>query len=122
MKKVYFLLTFVFFIFLTGCNGFSKNKFGNVYVDKHHLIYHELGHCFDCKSSSDLMAAIKTARRARAELSDKILPEYSKSRPSEFVAEIFAGIMQGKTFPDDIMNLFRKYTKMELPQQTSYYA
>lgn len=29
MKKVYFLLTFVFFIFLTGCNGFGKNKFGN---------------------------------------------------------------------------------------------
>ena len=35
--------------------------------------------------------------------------EYSKESPAEFVAEVFARRMQGKTFSDDIITLYKKY-------------
>ena len=104
------------------CDSYGRNDYGNVYVDKFALVYHELGHCFDLKSSSDIKAFFKVLRNGGAELKNKILPEYSKSKPSEFVAEIFAGLVQGKTFDNNIMNLFRKYTNMELPKSSCFYV
>ena len=35
--------------------------------------------------------------------------EYEPASPAEFVAETFAGLLDGKTYSDDVMALYKKY-------------
>jgi hypothetical protein len=40
---------------------------------------------------------------------------YAATVPSEFIAETYAGIRSGKTYPDDVKNLYKKYCELEVP-------
>jgi hypothetical protein len=35
--------------------------------------------------------------------------QYGATSPIEFVAETYAGMVSGKTYPDDVMDLYRKW-------------
>ena len=39
----------------------------------------------------------------------KKVSEYASESPAEFVAETFAGLLEGKTYSDDVMALYKKY-------------
>lgn len=41
--------------------------------------------------------------------------EYAPASPAEFVAETFAGLLEGKTYSDDVMALYKKYGGPVLP-------
>lgn len=35
--------------------------------------------------------------------------DYATNSPLEFVAEVWKRVQQGRTFPDDVMTLYKKY-------------
>ena len=45
-----------------------------------------------------------------------VMPSYAKTNQKEFIAEIFAGILEGNKYPAKIMNLFHKLCNIELPE------
>ena len=42
---------------------------------------------------------------------------YEKGSPLEFVAEVYAGILEGNVYSDDIMRLYKKYLGPPLPSK-----
>ena len=46
----------------------------------------------------------KTIQKTAGRVSD-----YAKESPLEFVADTFAGILDGKKYSDDVMALYKKY-------------
>ncbi|MBE7710977.1 MAG: hypothetical protein E7Z92_02420 [Cyanobacteria bacterium SIG31] len=90
------------------------NLYGNIYQNEFETIYHEVGHCFDFKSKT--LIDICTDRiKSQKDLKHLVLPRYHKKNTFEFVASIFAGIMQGEKYPDDVMNLYKKLIKFKMP-------
>jgi hypothetical protein len=88
-----------------------------------HVIVHELGHLHHARSTThrrlmngdiDVMLDRKTKD---AQFRQSVLPRvkkhgakvsrYAMSDPAEFVAEVFAGTLQGKTYDVDVMKLYR---------------
>lgn len=89
-------------------------------------IYHELGHCNHNAICKDFEKMGKLKELEKDFISDKSIineflnnktiqetaakvSDYSKESPAEFVAETFSQLMEGKTFSDDVMTLYRKY-------------
>ncbi|MCQ2740325.1 MAG: hypothetical protein MJ237_08915 [bacterium] len=82
---------------------------------------HELGHFLHAKSCKDFnlmknntgqnMSDITNEFVNNKEIQDTVrkVSKYSTKSPAEFVADTFAGIQDGKTFPDDVMTLYKKY-------------
>ena len=90
------------------------NSYGNVYENEFETIYHEVGHCFDFKSKTLIDIFIDYFKHKK-ELKPLTLPHYPKKNTFEFVASIFAGIMQGEKYQDDVMNLYEKLIKFKKP-------
>ena len=92
----------------------SINMYGNIYQNEFETIYHEVGHCFDFKSKT--LIDICTDRiKSQKDLKHLVLPRYHKKNTFEFVASIFAGIMQGEKYQDDVMNLYKELIKFKMP-------
>ena len=90
------------------------NMYGNIYQNEFETIYHEVGHCFDFKSKT--LIDIYTDRiKSQKDLKHLVLPRYHKKNTFEFVASIFAGIMQGEKYQDDVMNLYKELIKFKMP-------
>ena len=93
----------------------ETNRFGCVYEGRLETIYHEVGHCFDDKSNR---IAISLYNRFFSK--DKIklkyipMPKYAKTSTNEFVACTFAGIMQGKKYKPEVMDMFNKLIKFKM--------
>ena len=94
------------------------NSYGNVYEDEFETIYHEVGHCFDFKSKTLIDICIDRIK-SQKDLKHLVLPRYAKKNTFEFVACTFAGIMQGEKYQDDVMNLYKKLIKFNMPTQYS---
>lgn len=90
----------------------EKNAFGHVYTSKFSLLFHEMGHVFDYKSRTFALSRNSYFAKARK---DMIMPEYALSKSQEFVAEIFAGILEGDKYPQNITNLFKKLCNIKIP-------
>lgn len=45
---------------------------------------------------------------------------YGQTNPKEFVSEVFAGLHTGKTFPEDVMNLYRVMSTRQHNDQGAY--
>lgn len=95
----------------------GEDLFGPVYLGRFGTLFHEMGHIFDMKSSNDN----KKTRKIKEQIfqkgkQDLILPKYAKSNYSEFVAETFAGIMNGAKYPKPIMDLFNSLTNIKIPK------
>jgi hypothetical protein len=82
-------------------------------VDVRHPIRHELAHDLyrmelGSKEAFEAMAASKMKKEAkvvaRAHVSLK-----ASDRPTEFVAEVYAGILAGRTYPDVVLEWYRKF-------------
>jgi hypothetical protein len=78
-----------------------------------HILRHEFGHAELHKAVGDArMAAIGKgplplpAERIRATVSN-----YATQSPVEFHAEVFAGLKDGKTYPEDVMEAYAKLTR-----------
>ncbi|MDP9439599.1 MAG: hypothetical protein M3P49_12815 [Actinomycetota bacterium] len=71
-------------------------------------VYHEIGH----KTHRDLRGT-KGLRRAKAEqpspLVENKVSEYAMTNGAEFVAETYAGLLYGKTYPPEVMEEYRRF-------------
>ena len=97
-------------------------------VNPHYIIYHEGGHAlhrkvvgekifgemgkmkeieeWGCKNKSITEEFLNT--KSIQETASKV-SDYAKESPLEFVAEVFAQMIEGRKFPDDVMALYKKY-------------
>ena len=92
----------------------------------HTYLNHELGHLVHHKSISnfDELAKVEELKERGKEISPLVkefttdkthqatagkVSNYAKESPLEFVAETFAGLLDGKTYSDDVMALYKKY-------------
>jgi hypothetical protein len=92
----------------------------------HTYLNHELGHLVHNKSISnyDELAKVEELKERGKEISPLVkefttdkahqatagkVSDYAKKSPLEFVAETFAGLLDGKTYSDDVMALYKKY-------------
>ena len=87
-------------------------------------IYHELGHCNHAAICKDYhkMGKLKELgfvvdksitkeflnTKSIQETASKV-SDYAKESPAEFIAETFAGLIEGKTYSNDVMALYKKY-------------
>jgi hypothetical protein len=85
---------------------------GPVNYNKFGILYHELGHIFHIKSTPVLSSFNKLFEGVKAELP---LRPYIKSKYQEYVAEMFAGIMNNDKYPQTYMDLFHKVTNIRFP-------
>lgn len=82
--------------------------------DPEHIIVHEVGHALHHRAVGDdrfkLVRAAKFGRAELALLGGKV-SAYGRTSPVEFVAEVFASLVVGRTYPDDgiVMRIYRKY-------------
>lgn len=117
MREVYNQLSLEERAELEGGKKFNEDKYGNVYIDVFDTIYHEVGHCFAYKSNTYFKNFIDDKKSKNKELIKSLkVPNYTKSRPREFVACIFAGMMSGDKYPENIQNAFGKLTNFKVPQ------
>lgn len=104
---------------------FNAIIFGKSFAYLKHIIYHELGHLNHAvKANYRIMTMPKQLLMAgvNPEISNefvnnrtlqnevyKHLGWYAGTSPAEFVAETFAGLMKGKTYPKEIMDRYAMY-------------
>ncbi|MGN0192651.1 MAG: hypothetical protein ACI4CY_03895, partial [Candidatus Gastranaerophilaceae bacterium] len=86
------------------------------------FLYHEFGHLQDIEriptgapATSQLSEGAKMPASLKEWLDNSEVQQvalkvsvYSAAGPSEFIAEVFAGLMNGNKFSDDVMVLYRK--------------
>jgi hypothetical protein len=72
-------------------------------------VVHELGHHLHCAkdpSTFFLLHSTSFASRAADDTAWKV-SSYASGNPREFVAEVFTGLIFGKKFPTDVMDMYR---------------
>lgn len=95
-------------------------------------LFHEEGHLFHKKNAlldyEDMHVGYDKNKKEIGELAKEFVesPEeqfiastvsnYAKHSPLEFVAEVYARIMNGHKFSDDVMKLYEKYKGPKLPE------
>lgn len=88
------------------------NTYGPVYNNKFHTIWHEMGHVFDYKSSRTLVRLLSPKLKNADKL---VLPQYTRSKRGELVADLFAGYMNGDLYLPSVDDLFKRSTKIRFP-------
>ena len=105
-----------------------KSKFQQV-PTSFSTIYHEFGHLQDIEkiptrapATSQLREGAKMPAALKEWLDNsetqkvaQKVSNYSAAGPSEFIAEVFAGLMEGNKFSDDVMALYRKLHGPSIP-------
>ncbi len=98
-------------------------------------LYHEEGHLFHSKNAildyekmhvtyddaTGKAAEIRSGAREFLESADEqfiasTVSDYAKKSPLEFVAEVYARMVSGHKFGDDVMKLYEKYKGPKLPE------
>lgn len=80
-------------------------------------IYHEMGHLHHQKASPiKTLVSHFTYQKNKKFLNDKTqqyiansVSNYATSDPVEFVAEVYAGLVNGAKYPDKVMELYKKF-------------
>lgn len=103
-----------------------NGKIQQVHYNDFHCLNHELGHLRhqECANNYKQMKKIEEFQKQGEQISDitkefvtnaqiqetaRKVSDYAPESPLEFVAEVFAQLMEGKKFPDDVMALYKKY-------------
>lgn len=103
-----------------------NGKIQEVHYNDFHCLNHELGHLRhqECIDTYKQMKKIEEFQKQGEQISDitkefvtnaqiqetaKKVSDYAPESPLEFVADVFAQLMEGKKFPDDVMALYKKY-------------
>lgn len=87
--------------------------------NKFHVIYHEYGHFRHFRTTS--FTALKQcnpefkANTFKQKIASEI-SSYAKTEPMEFVAEVYAGLMNGAKYSPEVMALYRSYNGPVVPQ------
>ncbi|MEW5821576.1 MAG: hypothetical protein AB1782_15395, partial [Cyanobacteriota bacterium] len=87
-----------------------------------HHIYHEIGHYLHFKANPEMyLKLFKSAKeyKFKDELRDQIEKEVSLKATeniTEFVADVFAGLMQGKQYSDNIMRFYNGFGGQHPPE------
>lgn len=117
--------------------SYEQKPYSSILSSKRSLwdtLYHEEGHLFHHKNSilsyneMDVVyddvtrKPIKTGIEAKEFLNSEeeqliaaTVSNYAKSSPLEFVAEVYARMLNGQKFGDDVMKLYEKYHGPKLP-------
>jgi len=90
----------------------EQDLLGPTNYNKFHTLYHEMGHVFQTKSTPLLSRFVQLFNSIKAQLP---LHPYTKSKYSEFVSDMFAGIMNNDKYPQNYMNLFHNVTNIRFP-------
>ena len=90
----------------------ANNAFGHVYTGKFSILFHEMGHVFENKSRTFNPLREVQFVKGRKNI---IMPDYALSKNKEFVAEIFAGMLEGDKYPKNITDLFKKLCNIRIP-------
>lgn len=87
--------------------------------DEYHLVRHEFGHWLHWNNTKRVDSAGRVftdeSRYARTwtDPTDadtaKLVSRYAATKPTEFVAETFAGQMNGETYGEAVMDMYRRY-------------
>ncbi len=104
-----------------------KEKGINAYVEpqkfaennKFHVIFHEYGHFMHFKTTSFESLKEHTDEfksNPRKQNTAEQVSGYAKSEPMEFVAEVYAGMLNGVHYPPDVLRLYHSYNGPALPQ------
>ena len=116
---------------------YKDSRFADKGLSPFHYVHHELGHgnhFANCSESAKMVSLKKLADRGitdthyteeflkeinTPELQDlfknTFLSDYGKTAPTEFVAEVFANIVDGAKVPKEFMTLYEKYGGMPIP-------
>ena len=103
-----------------------NGKYQEIHYSDFCYLNHELGHLRhqECVNNYDMMKKVEKFETLGKPVSDitqefvtnkqilqtaRKVSEYATESPLEFVAETFAQLIEGKTFPDDVMALYKKY-------------
>jgi hypothetical protein len=76
-----------------------------------HPLIHEVGHAAHFKSDPRLYDTLKFRRWTPGELtsiSGKV-SKYAETHPSEFIAEVFAGLVDGATYDAQVMETYKMF-------------
>lgn len=108
----------------------EKNKeifsvFSDIHIlnrkpDVFQLIYHEVGHSMHIKNIGKAQQkkyrdAALFDNNADEKWIANTISNYAATKPSEFVAEVFAELVAGHPVTDKVMNLYKKYGGHEVP-------
>ena len=78
---------------------------------EHHAIIHDLGHAVHYKRDSanyDRLSGEAMPSAARSELAGKV-SRYAMESPLEFVAEVFAGLFDGKVYDAEVIKWYKQF-------------
>jgi hypothetical protein len=86
--------------------------------DNFGLIYHEYGHLMHYNNmTQQQLDRFKTQFSAADKAIAMKVSDYASTDFREFVAETYKALLIGHTFPQDVMDLYRKYNGPEVPQR-----
>ena len=86
--------------------------------NKFHVIYHEYGHFRHFRTTSFTALKQRNAEFKSNTFKQHIAEEvssYAKTEPMEFVAEVYAGLMNGAKYSSEVMALYRSYNGPIVP-------
>jgi len=82
-----------------------------------HPLIHEVGHAAHYKSDPRLYDALRYRRwipEEAASIAGKV-SKYAETHPSEFIAEVFAGLVGGTTYDAQVMEIYSKFRGFPVP-------
>lgn len=85
-----------------------------------HVIYHEYGHFRHFKTTSyNALKKHNTEFKTNPykQNTAKQVSSYAKTEPMEFVAEVYAGLLNGNKYSKEVMALYRSYNGPYVPKQ-----
>lgn len=100
----------------------TENQDDELYLtNPKRTIIHEFGHYLQHKQTGftnfeDMPTSENFYQKEVQSSIERSVSSYAASDPKEFVAEVFAGLMLGKTFPEDIMQLYKELQGPPVPQ------
>jgi len=68
-------------------------------------VVHELGHLMHYQTSAENFFGLQSASHRLPMLAQKV-STYATNSPREFVAEVFLGLVYGKSFDDDVLDMY----------------
>lgn len=86
--------------------------------NKFHVIYHEYGHFRHFRTTSFSALKQRNAEFKSNTFKQRIASEvssYAKTEPMEFVAEVYAGLLNGAKYSPEVMALYRSYNGPVVP-------
>jgi hypothetical protein len=71
-------------------------------------VIHEMGHMMHFQSSATNFYSLQGASHRQPMVARKV-STYATNNPREFVAEVFLGLVYGKSFDDDVIQMYRAF-------------